>query len=675
MSNRINTLRTAANKLSSHLCTEGKTKITKPGAIIPGALAVTSALITLETKDNNANLVVEKDGAEIQRAIFNYNETPNGYELGSAMSAYCYDDKDSKEFSQNNYLIEPEQETIYEYYINYQNAPKNETTKTCIDKINSAVAQVIGYKSNKTDYDPQEIHTYGEKSLKRDLPALLKILDVIAPNAEFTLNIKDKLKNDNKTSLFAFEANNEGKEIVKGFMSTDGDSISYHIDTNEMTIIGEQSNNKNMSRTYMKPITTTKIQNESKKQENKEEKINEVSDSQNNIELVKFVFPRKGHRFTTKQMALKEVTADLWLPKTECEKLTEVCKKLFEKDVTTTDGKTLVSDDVTGELTKEISSKDSKIEDTINKYYELLIQKENTSNHKDDYFYTDFSSMKEADTSLKEFKANRPEPLKVIEKIDLPEEKRKRPRIPRDSGTKVTVNETNGVYSTESPVSAEAPVQAASSNITTVDSKLYAYKYQVPGTVKADFGEAFEEMFNKFKKSLQYDLGYEPKLAKTYRIALTVTKNDVTKELKRRTGLSSYEHINEDMAGVVAEVINSDRRFAQYFDLHAAMRFIDRFVDFDSNVDMVVQGQEMLDCLLSVIKKAFKQGVDISSYEAYKDKYGKIHYSARLNIEPSIYDEREGMFFGTYPLGIGVGRDAENIKKPMIRTLFPVVEK
>ena len=258
MINKINTLRTVANNLSSHIFMEGKTVIKKPGAIIPGAVTVAGVVVTIETKDNNANLIVQKDNKEIQNAAFNYNETPDGYELISARSSYFYDDKDNKEIRQNHYLIEPETEKAQEYSVKYTNAPVKENLRTYIDQINSSVAQAAGYKSNKTEYDSQESHTYGKKSLQRDIPALLKLLDVIAPNAEFTLKMKDKLKKDNKTSLVAFEVNSteNGKEIVKGFMSANGDSVSYHIDTEDMTIIGEQTLNKDSSRTYLKPEQT-----------------------------------------------------------------------------------------------------------------------------------------------------------------------------------------------------------------------------------------------------------------------------------------------------------------------------------------------------------------------------------------------------------------------------------
>ena len=264
MINKIGTLRETAKNLTSHLIMEGKTKIKKPNAIIPGAVAATGVVMTLETKDNNAILSVQKDNKEIQKATFDYKETPDGYELVSAMSAYFYDDKEKKEVQQIHYLVEPELEKSFEHSINYAEAPIKKTTKDNIKKINASVAQVSGYKSVKSDYDPQESHTYGKKSLKRDVPALLKLLDVIAPKAEFTLKLKDKLKKDNKTSLIAFEASDtkDGNAIVKGFMSANGDSVSYRINTDDMIIIGEQSSDKDLSRAYLKPQGNAVEQNE-----------------------------------------------------------------------------------------------------------------------------------------------------------------------------------------------------------------------------------------------------------------------------------------------------------------------------------------------------------------------------------------------------------------------------
>ena len=260
MINRINTLRAVAKNLKSHLCMEGKTKIAKPGAIIPGAVAAAGVVITLETKDNKANISVRQQDKEVQKADFEYVENPNGYKLVSATSKYYYDDTDRKEIQQNYYYIEPDFEQSYEHFVNYVNGSIKPTTWESIDKINSSVAHATGYKSSKIDYDPQESHTYGKKSLKRDMPALLKILDVIAPNSEFTLKMKDKLKKDKKTSLVAFEATDTktNNGIVRGFMSANGDSVSYHIDTDDMTIVGEQALNKNFTRLFLKPEKVAK---------------------------------------------------------------------------------------------------------------------------------------------------------------------------------------------------------------------------------------------------------------------------------------------------------------------------------------------------------------------------------------------------------------------------------
>lgn len=254
MSDNIETLRVVGNNLTPHLIMEGKTKIKKPQAVIPGATPDSDVNVILETKENKANLTVQKGNSEIQRATFDYDETPNGYKLVSAMSSYCQDDKVSKEFRQNHYLIEPEHEKSYEHYINYANAPLRDSTYDYINKINSSFATASGYKSSKTDYDSLESHTYGKKSLKRDIPALLKVVDVIAPDSEVTLKMKDKLKKDNKTSLVAFEVNDTttGNGIARGFMSTDGDSVSYHIDTEKMVLIGEQSQDKDISKAYLK---------------------------------------------------------------------------------------------------------------------------------------------------------------------------------------------------------------------------------------------------------------------------------------------------------------------------------------------------------------------------------------------------------------------------------------
>ena len=70
-------------------------------------------------------------------------------------------------------------------------------------------------------------------------------------------------------------------------MSANGDSVSYHLDTNDLIIIGEQSQNKDMSRTYLKPEESLKtkkgLKTEKKGSTKKEIKGNNKQKSTNTV--------------------------------------------------------------------------------------------------------------------------------------------------------------------------------------------------------------------------------------------------------------------------------------------------------------------------------------------------------------------------------------------------------
>ena len=265
MIKHIQILRQTGANLIPQLVREGKTNVNikKIGLIIPGAVAAAGTAVTLDTKDNNAQLEVFKDGVSVETAKFNYQDTLYGIELLSAESCENYNDTENKEMHCNHIKISPENATSSTSIINYSAAPLKDTTADKIQKLNSAIAQLKGYTSHKTEYDPEELHTYGNISLKRDLPALFKFLEIFAPDSKFIVKIKDKLKKDSATSLLAFEAKSapNKQELAKGFISVHGDSVTYHVDTPEALLIGEFATNIGSSKAYLKTNSTDNTAN------------------------------------------------------------------------------------------------------------------------------------------------------------------------------------------------------------------------------------------------------------------------------------------------------------------------------------------------------------------------------------------------------------------------------
>ena len=109
------------------------------------------------------------------------------------------------------------------------------------------------------------------------------------------------------------------------------------------------------------------------------------------------------------------------------------------------------------------------------------------------------------------------------------------------------------------------------------------------------------------------------------------------------------------------------------FTLHAALRLVDRFVDFNSDEPVDEQCHFILDKLSEVLRKSLKDGVEVEAYE--EESSSKV--GARITINEGGYDDEAMSIFGTYPIRLGICESQPDPnyynkynKKPIISTIY-----
>ena len=150
---------------------------------------------------------------------------------------------------------------------------------------------------------------------------------------------------------------------------------------------------------------------------------------------------------------------------------------------------------------------------------------------------------------------------------------------------------------------------------------------------------------------------------------------EILKEIraqKKRNPECPYEHIIYENYDYIAEIINNDRRYSDLFDLHSALRLIDRFVNFrDETTDPEVQSRRILNELFRRIQNACKTGTRLEVHE------NKGRVGPRIILKA---DENNTDIFGTHDIIIGLSerqarkqyRPVDNsCKEAIITTIFP----
>ena len=155
-----------------------------------------------------------------------------------------------------------------------------------------------------------------------------------------------------------------------------------------------------------------------------------------------------------------------------------------------------------------------------------------------------------------------------------------------------------------------------------------------------------------------------------------VCDKDIIDEIERRARAKSpYENIKKSDATEIVSLINTGM-FYEMFNLHSAMRIIDRYVDFDNTqVPLEKQCITVMKTLKTAIKESFKQGVKTEPFVTMiKDKKTQENisfYSSKLYIKPSELSKEIQDVLGTETIAITFGRPkGDHPSKGIICTLF-----
>lgn len=221
-------------------------------------------------------------------------------------------------------------------------------------------------------------------------------------------------------------------------------------------------------------------------------------------------------------------------------------------------------------------------------------------------------------------------------------------------------------------------------NDTTVDSIII----KAPGTVSDNLTQNIKACFSKFKKNVyeKYKKEQEtdptvknPKFMQHYAIDRVLVE-DVKKEILERRSSCPYKNIDkigtpdgEALLDDIADLINSDVGYKDSFTLHGALRFIDRYVNFNSDVSIYEQSENLMNKLKEAFQISIENGIEIQSYE---DNYGNI--GARAIIKSDKENNPAGYELGgSYDIAFTIceGNEFRNGKfkkylRPLIHTIF-----
>ena len=334
-------------------------------------------------------------------------------------------------------------------------------------------------------------------------------------------------------------------------------------------------------------------------------------------ELVTIQFP-KGKGNHTK---FKNVIEQVKVHKEIGEKLKEICQAILNKSE-------LINKE---EFIKNLSSKIGStvdLENYIDEIHKILHQNEKTKQTDEDN-----------------------EKAKILARIKESEHDRLRTKIKTD----LTKEKDNTEFSVE-------------------DSQNNIYKFKIPGTISNDYLKNLTMLLLQFEEKYNQTCG-SSKWMHRHPVTENVREIDISNEIKkRRLGTSPYKNITPEQAVDLKELINSDSRYSEMFTLHSALRFIDRFVDFDSNVPIQEQSRKNLDYLFEALNTAFHNGVQIEPYQDCKhEAYGaRIIVDSDSKRNPAAYK-----LAGSFPLMLTIcenqpirGYYNKRNKTPLISTIF-----
>ncbi len=484
-----------------------------------------------------------------------------------------------------------------------------------------------------------------------------------------------------KTSDNAIDVENICKDVVNEQNDDKEQILQYRdeIDSLKGEIAHLQEENENLRKLYESKANSQAdiSENISADNENEKDSVNSVSEAINDTEEQKplpetdeytFEFPKKKAGILSKaQKELKEITMGLPLAVVSGQKLEQICKELLQNGSHPVEGKIIDNKDLIVDLNNKLILSDREnLDQIIDEFYEKcgLASEDveisgNSEKPKVEIYETEKIvltqpkvlgriELSDKDTNKRRFK-----PASSAQSdadVQSPKRTGKRPRIIRNA---------------EKPLSSEY----VDSEMELMNDKTKVSIFRIPGTVDKNVLVNLRHLLVKFERQIEKE-NINPRYQNSRSLG-QVFNEDILAELSAPND-SPYKNINKSNIVEIADAINSDSRFREMFTLHAAMRLIDRFADFNSNVSIDEQCHKILDKLTDVLQKSFKEGLEV---RRYKDPAGRL--GLRISISEDVYDEEAKAIFGSYPFRLGMCENQPNpnfydkrLKQPLICTIF-----
>ena len=345
-------------------------------------------------------------------------------------------------------------------------------------------------------------------------------------------------------------------------------------------------------------------------------------------------FPKKVGRLTANQEKLKAVTSGLKLSDDYTYKLILICQELLTKGSSTIDGAEFDYNELSKILADKLSAEESSKEEIIEKYYECLISKEKPTEL--------------IDNNSDEIK------IKVLGKIDLPEKNKK-------------------------PLKDEDCIK--NSEFNKKDSSSFTFK--IPGNNNIySLNDILRMILVQFEKNESDKNEDFIKWLYNQPVPFKVYPEDIVDEISKQNKKSDktsipYKNITVEDADIIADAINSDDRFKSLFSLHGAVRFFERFIDFEGK-NIEEQCKEKLDTLEMLIRKTdATEGITVEKY-IEKDKKDQDITGSRIILYPQKFGESFVNILGSFPIIIAICENQpadyyrKKNKQPLIQTIWPV---
>ena len=378
-----------------------------------------------------------------------------------------------------------------------------------------------------------------------------------------------------------------------------------------------------------------------------------VPESQDEVSGYVFQFPKKKVGILSKpQKELKEITTSLKLEEADGAKLTEICKELLSNGSHKIGEETVDNKVLTVELNERLKQANfEEIPQIINEFHIKCGLSTPPAPVAESESASAAGGLKiKGRINLDEIKDGRKsKSAQQLHGNDAEQSapvKHKRPRISRSISGAISLND----------------------KLEVIDAITETYKFSIPGTADENVMKDMKRMLDSFEKAVSQ----KSKRRFMYRqpLSVKVWEKDVLHEVEKP---KSYRHINKSNASEVADALNSDPRFHEMFTLHAALRLVDRFVDFNSDEPIDQQCHFILDKLSEVLRKSLKEGVEVEAYE--EESSSKV--GARITINEGGYDDEAMSIFGTYPIRLGICESQPDPnyynkynKKPIISTIY-----